>query len=181
MLVYLWPFGMFCVHLVYFVVIWNVLPLLGMFYQEKSAQPWPRPYVPTLARYLGRSGNYNFLLTTYIEISKWKETFKLLRFETASLATPHNWRLAGFLTVFPDFGARRIYRQKNWGENRRLRAERVLLPSSLLTEAQIWKRDCCFKKKIFSLVFAFESGLPDFYWSMIPKMYQINTKSTKCS
>jgi hypothetical protein len=32
----LWPFGIFCEHLVYFVVIWYIFPRVGILYQEKS-------------------------------------------------------------------------------------------------------------------------------------------------
>jgi hypothetical protein len=30
------PLGIFCVHLVYFMVIWYIFPRFGMLYQEKS-------------------------------------------------------------------------------------------------------------------------------------------------
>jgi hypothetical protein len=35
----LWPFGTFCGHLVYFVVIWYILLRFGMLYREKSGIP----------------------------------------------------------------------------------------------------------------------------------------------
>jgi hypothetical protein len=33
------PFGIFCGHLVYFIVIWYIFPRFGMLYQEKSGNP----------------------------------------------------------------------------------------------------------------------------------------------
>jgi hypothetical protein len=36
---FLQPFGMFCGHSVYFMVIWNGFSRFGMLYQEKSGNP----------------------------------------------------------------------------------------------------------------------------------------------
>jgi hypothetical protein len=45
---YLRPFGIFCGHLVclhtYFMVIWNIFPCFGTFYQEKSGNPGSSPW-----------------------------------------------------------------------------------------------------------------------------------------
>jgi hypothetical protein len=38
-LAYLLPFGIFCGHLVNFMVIWYVFPRFGMLYNEKSGKP----------------------------------------------------------------------------------------------------------------------------------------------
>jgi hypothetical protein len=35
----LWPFGIFCGHLVYVMVIWNIFPHFGILYLEKSGNP----------------------------------------------------------------------------------------------------------------------------------------------
>jgi hypothetical protein len=35
----LWPFGVFCGHLEYFMVTWHILPRFGILYQEKSGNP----------------------------------------------------------------------------------------------------------------------------------------------
>jgi hypothetical protein len=41
----LWPFGIFCGHLVYFMVIWNIFSQFGMLYQEKSGNPAQNSYL----------------------------------------------------------------------------------------------------------------------------------------
>jgi hypothetical protein len=35
----LWTFGIVCDHLVHFVLIWYIIPVLGIMYQEKSGNP----------------------------------------------------------------------------------------------------------------------------------------------
>jgi hypothetical protein len=36
---YLQPFGRFCGHLIYFMVIWHIFSRIGMLYKEKSGNP----------------------------------------------------------------------------------------------------------------------------------------------
>jgi hypothetical protein len=53
------PFGIHCVHLLYFVVIWYIFPHFGMFYQEKSGNPGPIPlHAPFRGK--GRSPRFDF-------------------------------------------------------------------------------------------------------------------------
>jgi hypothetical protein len=45
------PFSIFCGNLVYFMVLWNIFPVLDMLYQEKSCNPVPgikMPHSPPL-------------------------------------------------------------------------------------------------------------------------------------